>query len=610
MHYGSKWEQTCLERCVFADIAECLEEEAGVNLARRISKLGKSMHRSFLVGTGSQFGMHDLVSTCKVSGTHSNEHSFVHFAAGVNTSSAASIATYITDLSRSLPQCKQGWFPKMNECKITKAVYCCFAPLSKCDIRVEVKFPGTVRAFSVNEFGQYGAVTEDLWNEAFVFSTMRLFALNSSWREENPVQVLVRKVNPFPVGSNREDEFLAACVKFLSNKEFCALLFEGFSQLARIGAVTRFFGQQNLPELGGFQIRGMFQLNQIEEAFRLLASNVKQCANRKMPSTHAFIGAIQFLLDKRDYKNVVAIGEVAVRMNPTSWKCWLLLVRGLIGTNQYARALHLLNSIPNCEDFTEQPTSTEVSNGLQSGVFFPEKQTLNRAQPTGKGEAVEDFLLSNSSYFLRKKDKFITESYALLCLFYHQLGWDSLLQVRSEVFAMLDEPANVGQKLVCEQWLDELFLVLYEDIKIYTVWKAEATCFRERNLEYTRNVKEWEILGTIAGNLRQPEEAIYAFQSSLEQQFSIQIARKLALLFLEQERQVNFLLLIARIIEYQDLCCKESMLEPEVEFIGRALQIFGSAGTISTINSISNNPLVRQIFEYIAHQSETFPGKK
>ena len=340
----------------------------------------------------------------------------------------------------------------------------------------------------------------------------------------------------------------------------------------------------------------------------MLSNNVKQCAGRKVPSVQAFIGAVNFLLGKQDSNNAVAVCEFAVRMNPTSWKCWLLLAKGLIDSGQYVKALQLLNSIPNCEDFTDQNQLIDVTSGLQLHTFFPLKQSPLPTRPriggVERGEVVDDFLTSNSSYFLEKKDKFIIKSYSLLCLIYHKIGWDSLLQMRSEVFTMLDEPTNPGQKLVCEQWLDELFLVLYEDIKIFTVWKAETSCFRDRNLEYTHSAKEWEILGTIASNLCQREDAIYAFQSSLEQEFNVQVARRLALLLLKQERQVNFLLLIARIIEYQDLHYKDSKLEPEIGFIGKAVRLFGASSLISTINSISNNPLVKQIFEYAANQYE------
>jgi tetratricopeptide (TPR) repeat protein len=75
-------------------------------------------------------------------------------------------------------------------------------------------------------------------------------------------------------------------------------------------------------------------------------------------------------------------------------------------------------------------------------------------------------------------------------------------------------------KRLCERWLDNLFMVLYEDLRIYTIWRTEASQCKQQQLAYKKNAEEWEILGELAERLHHPEEAIEAWQACLSMRFS------------------------------------------------------------------------------------------
>lgn len=75
-------------------------------------------------------------------------------------------------------------------------------------------------------------------------------------------------------------------------------------------------------------------------------------------------------------------------------------------------------------------------------------------------------------------------------------------------------------KRLCERWLDNLFMVLYEDLRIYTIWRTEASQYRQQQLAYKKSAEEWEILGELAERLHHPEEAVEAWQSCLSMRFS------------------------------------------------------------------------------------------
>jgi len=75
-------------------------------------------------------------------------------------------------------------------------------------------------------------------------------------------------------------------------------------------------------------------------------------------------------------------------------------------------------------------------------------------------------------------------------------------------------------KRLCERWLDNLFMVLYEDLRIYTIWRTEASQYKQQQLAYKKNAEEWEILGELAERLHHPDEAVEAWQACLSTRFS------------------------------------------------------------------------------------------
>lgn len=75
-------------------------------------------------------------------------------------------------------------------------------------------------------------------------------------------------------------------------------------------------------------------------------------------------------------------------------------------------------------------------------------------------------------------------------------------------------------KRLCERWLDNLFMVLYEDLRIYTLWRSEAAQYRQQQIKYEKSAEEWEILGELATRLHYDREAVEAYQHCLGARFS------------------------------------------------------------------------------------------
>lgn len=78
-----------------------------------------------------------------------------------------------------------------------------------------------------------------------------------------------------------------------------------------------------------------------------------------------------------------------------------------------------------------------------------------------------------------------------------------------------------------ELTVDNLFLVLYEDLRVYTIWRAEISHFKTQHMSYRKTGTEWEILGELAMRLHHKEEAKDAFQRCLDAKFSAKAILKL-----------------------------------------------------------------------------------
>lgn len=79
---------------------------------------------------------------------------------------------------------------------------------------------------------------------------------------------------------------------------------------------------------------------------------------------------------------------------------------------------------------------------------------------------------------------------------------------------------RLQNKRLCERWLDNLFMVLYEDLRIYTIWRSEFAQYKQQSIPYKKSASEWEILGELAGRLHHHDEALEAFKATLKIRFS------------------------------------------------------------------------------------------
>lgn len=106
-------------------------------------------------------------------------------------------------------------------------------------------------------------------------------------------------------------------------------------------------------------------------------------------------------------------------------------------------------------------------------------------------------------------------------------------------------------KRLCERWLDNLFMVLYEDLRVYTIWRTESAQSRQSQEAQKKSAEEWEILGDLAERLHHHEEAVEAWEHCLDTRFSPKAMKGLLKTYEQERNTKGTLSALIRLIAWQ-----------------------------------------------------------
>lgn len=143
-------------------------------------------------------------------------------------------------------------------------------------------------------------------------------------------------------------------------------------------------------------------------------------------------------------------------------------------------------------------------------------------------------------------------------------------------------------KRLCERWLDNLFMVLYEDLRVYTIWRTEMAQSRQQSVDYKKSATEWEILGELAERLQHFNEAIEAYQHCLSIRFSPKAMKGILKMYERQGETRGMLGALIRLIAWQYRWYSE--FSPELLFTIRKLIEEEGAVKVRSIVQATNLP--------------------
>ncbi|KAI8338888.1 Chs5p-Arf1p-binding proteins-domain-containing protein [Chlamydoabsidia padenii] len=162
---------------------------------------------------------------------------------------------------------------------------------------------------------------------------------------------------------------------------------------------------------------------------------------------------------------------------------------------------------------------------------------------------------------------------------------------------------SFGNKRLCERWLDNLFMVLYEDLRIYTFWRTEAAHYHAQQVPYRKTGTEWELLGDLALRLWHTEEAKEAFEHCLDYKFSAKAWIKLLEIYAKAGCVERALLAAVKLTVYHERWYHEIVYPTEIacnlNILIRKQGLSKMQNVLTSMNlPTSVQKLMRRYFDY------------
>lgn len=175
-------------------------------------------------------------------------------------------------------------------------------------------------------------------------------------------------------------------------------------------------------------------------------------------------------------------------------------------------------------------------------IYGPHSGNLINFVSTQEVKSIADIKLLARNTVAKQQSWFNEHVCDMLMHITTRIGWNGLLKLRSKLFVMEKEytsdtqvnvklsatiPPELRKKRLCERWLDQLFLDLYEDLRIST------------SLQEHRDVKysglEWELIGLVMLRTWNWQDAVACLRTSIMARFDIVSCHKLLQLYLKQD---------------------------------------------------------------------------
>lgn len=341
-------------------------------------------------------------------------------------------------------------------------------------MRVEVKIPGSLESYCIDERGDKRVATEALWLETFLCAVLRAYHYADDGSGDAIKKIVgVRRFNPV-TNTEMEHKFLDAAEKlfFLGNMLFS----ESFSTLWPISnfaigrqlssdpetqvpnTVTNHLTSGILKYIyttgrytSGINLFEKLRTRDVEVSS--LLARVQLMADEEVQAVRLMYDALQdvpmeyslldcqasFCQDKGENEMALECAKRAVTAAPSEFSTWARLAEVYVSMERWDLALLTLNSCPmftyQDKDTPRMPQPSRIMLPILSESILDE---IDEGQP--KQGDPHDYVhptlrkLHAASY----QGTFL-KAYNLLTKIAAAIGWDQLLKVRSEVFVMEEE---------------------------------------------------------------------------------------------------------------------------------------------------------------------------
>jgi len=157
-------------------------------------------------------------------------------------------------------------------------------------------------------------------------------------------------------------------------------------------------------------------------------------------------------------------------------------------------------------------------------------------------------------------------------------------------------------KRLCERWLDNLFMVLYEDLRFYSSFRDEIAHLKARearHVAYRKSSMEWEVFGDLALRLQHIDEAKEAYLYSFEQKYSSKSLLRLLDIYSNEYNIQGSLEIINRlVILYEFTYNNNTYPNPIGRSIFKLIHYHGLVKVKNAALGLTNYDLIQKYFEY------------
>lgn len=472
-----------------------------------------------------------------------------HRVLGVDCSSSASIAAHLTRLLASLTNDNGGnnarrtLFGRRSALgwRVTRITFCTYDAFARRDVRVEAHLPGSVRSYQIIDARKRdlteGASPVDpgQWTRVAICAATRYIIYDGSDECNNDAMMV--KTEPddsilqetllqavpladelwksgspdgLRVASLRRNNIMLAVCKYATlNWEFGVQFGE---RLAEAG-----------HELGhAMQAEAAIAAGQLGRAIQIMKDRAEH--HHSCPSM--LVLQANLSLAANNPEQALFLVHRAVALAPNDSDLWLQLANLQLASGQQPHnVLWSLNSIRH----VGMAKSTSSMMRMAQEEEDTECLSLHVHRPTNGPDLVTDLCSADAAgrlKSLKAQDLGGTARhiYSILCQLCVKLGWDGLLDVRQACFVMEQDynfysdadsssqpplspttrAVQRTEKRVCERWMDDMFGMLYDDLRVFAVFSTELEHVRKHAVPYTRAAFEWAILASLCDRLLKP----------------------------------------------------------------------------------------------------------
>ncbi|ETI25645.1 hypothetical protein G647_02419 [Cladophialophora carrionii CBS 160.54] len=393
-----------------------------------------------------ELGPPDLVHLVKQSTKAGAKQTGVyHHVTGIDASSSASLAAYVNTLTFN---------PADKTHKVVSGLYCCYNAFSHLDMRVEVKIPGSVESYCVDERGDRRVATESLWLETFLCAVLRAYSYSDNGSGDTIKKIIgVRRFNPI-INTELEHRFFEAAERlFFSGRQLgsdpeiqipnvvsnhlTAGLLKYIRTTGRYTSGINLFEKLRTKdvEISSLLARVLLDGDEEIQAVRLLHDSLED-----VPMDYALLDCqASFCESKGEGEMALELAKQGVTAAPSEFSTWARLAEVYVDLEQWDLALLTLNSCPmfSYQD-KDSPRMPEPSRVLLPILPESALDEIDEGQPR-QGEPYDQVHVSLRKLQAATYQGTFLKAYSLLTRIAAAIGWDTLLKTRSQVFVMEEE---------------------------------------------------------------------------------------------------------------------------------------------------------------------------